>query len=334
MVGTTTIQRRRGKRQKHPKNHNQTAAVDHAVRVIYRICCLAGAPNLINDIRAELDAEKVRAAIRNHETATVFDWLIAALCYQGIADQIADEYMEQHGYVRFDDITQRLAHGAACPKLKSYWHFHGCRYGKRSRTCAEPDHIADCPLPTHDLRNGHLNQTAYSLYLFIRDIADGDLIGWIDQRLQAANGSAAPDRLARMRDALIEPLRHIYGVSDKVLTMALSSILLGAPKKLRLWREVGAGMIAIDTLVHNFLHRTGILHRFDAEHAYGSACYRPDGCAVLKVFHDRLAAAGKLPKVVIVAVMRKMITMLNAMVRDDVVWADRHSGRHSVTTAR
>ena len=55
---------------------------------------------------------------------------------------------------------------------------------------------------------------------------------------------------------------------------------------------------------------------------------------VLKAFGDRLAAAGKLPKVVIVAVMRKMITMLNAMVRDDVVWADRHSGRHIVPTAR
>jgi transposase len=55
---------------------------------------------------------------------------------------------------------------------------------------------------------------------------------------------------------------------------------------------------------------------------------------VLKAFHDRLAATGKKPKVVIVAVMRKMITMLNAMVRDDVVWADRHSGRHSVPTAR
>lgn len=55
---------------------------------------------------------------------------------------------------------------------------------------------------------------------------------------------------------------------------------------------------------------------------------------VLKAFRDRLAAAGKLPKVVIVAVMRKMITMLNAMVRDDVVWADRHSGRHIVPTAR
>ena len=132
---------------------------------------------------------------------------------------------------RWDDINQKLAQGAACPKLKSYWHFHGCRYTKLGRTCAEPDHIARCPLPTHDLRNGRLNQTAYSLYLFIRDIADGDLIGWIDQRLQAANSPAGPDRLARMRDALIAPLREIYGVSDKVLTMALSSVLLGAPKQ-------------------------------------------------------------------------------------------------------
>ncbi len=33
-------------------------------------------------------------------------------------------------------------------------------------------------------------------------------------------------------------------------------------------------MIAIDTLVHNFLHRTGILRRFEADHAYGAACYQ------------------------------------------------------------
>jgi transposase len=54
----------------------------------------------------------------------------------------------------------------------------------------------------------------------------------------------------------------------------------------------------------------------------------------LKAFHHRLKAAGKEPKVVIVAVMRKMIVMLNAMVRDDVDWADRHRGRHTVSTAR
>jgi transposase len=48
-----------------------------------------------------------------------------------------------------------------------------------------------------------------------------------------------------------------------------------------------------------------------------SACrYNP----ALKVFHHRLAATNKKPKVVIVAVMRKMITTLNAMLRDDAVW--------------
>jgi hypothetical protein len=82
-----------------------------------------------------------------------------------------------------------------------------------------------------------------------------------------------------MRAALVEPLREVYGVSDKVLTMALSQLLLGAPRSRRLWREAGGSMIAVDTLVHNFLHRTGVLRRFVAHHSYGPACYRPSGCA-------------------------------------------------------
>ena len=82
-----------------------------------------------------------------------------------------------------------------------------------------------------------------------------------------------------MRQALLEPLRQVYGVSDKVLAMALSGVLLAAPKGRSRWIEVGGSLIAIDTLVHNFLHRTGILHRFGAEHLYGVACYRPGSCA-------------------------------------------------------
>ena len=54
MVATTTIQHRQTNRQKHPKIHNRTAAIDHAVRVIYRVCCLAGSASLIDDIRADL----------------------------------------------------------------------------------------------------------------------------------------------------------------------------------------------------------------------------------------------------------------------------------------
>ena len=43
-----------------------------------------------------------------------------------------------------------------------------------------------------------------------------------------------------MAAALIEPMREIYGVSDKVLAMALSSLLLGAPEKMLLWPRSAA----------------------------------------------------------------------------------------------
>jgi hypothetical protein len=129
------------------------------------------------------------------------------------------------------------------------------------------------------LRNGRLNQTAYSLYLFIRDVAGGDLVGWIDRHLKIAARSPAPERLASMRAAVIHPLREIYGVSDKVLMMALSQLFLGVPGQRRRWVNIGGSMIAVDTLVHNFLHRTGILQRFSAEHPYGIGCYRHGGCA-------------------------------------------------------
>ena len=134
-------------------------------------------------------------------------------------------------------------------------------------------------MPTHRLRNGHLNQIAYSLFLFIRDIAGSDLIAWIDDRLNQVTDETVADPLEQARNALIEPLRNVYGVSDKVLAMGLSGILIGAAAVRPKWLEVGVHLIAVDTLVHNFLHRTGILNRFKAAHAYGSGCYQPGGCA-------------------------------------------------------
>ena len=41
---------------------------------------------------------------------------------------------------------------------------------------------------------------------------------------------------------------------------------------------------------------------------------------VIKAFAERLRAAGKAPKVVIVACMRKLLTILNAMIRDMTPW--------------
>jgi hypothetical protein len=138
------------------------------------------------------------------------------------------------------------------------------------------------------LRNGNLNQMAYSLFLFISDVADGDLVAWIDAQLEAAespatddrleamraalleaaDSPATDDRLEAMRAALLEPLRCIYGVSDKVLSMALAELLLGAGQHRPRWAEVGAQMIAVDRLVHNFL-RGGIRCNFKPGMATG-----------------------------------------------------------------
>ncbi|MEH2489457.1 hypothetical protein [Bradyrhizobium sp. AZCC 2230] len=119
----------------------------------------------------------------------------------------------------------------------------------------------------------------YSLFFFIRDVTDGNLVGWIDRSLARASVGTAQNRAYRMRHALIEPLRNIYGVSDKVLNMTLADVLLAALASKPLWRETGSGMIAIDTLVHNFLHRTGITRRLGGEHTYGGSCYSVGGCA-------------------------------------------------------
>jgi hypothetical protein len=132
-----------------------------------------------------------------------------------------------------------------------------------------PHLIDSCPLPTH---NGNLNQLAYSLFLFIRDIANGDLVGWIDARLAVAEPGPAEGRIGRRQAAVMGPLAGVHGASNKVLNMSLSDLLIACNGHRPAWGQVGGGLIAIDTLVHNFLFRTGILRRARASHTYGPQC--------------------------------------------------------------
>jgi hypothetical protein len=220
---------------------------------------LAGCSSFVDDAHDNLVNNGVQNAIETHNTPVLFDWMVRAFSFQGIADAIAADYMDKHGALTWTALAADLDAGPACPKLQSYWQFYDCGYRKGSGTCNEPELLPGCPLSRHPLRNGRLNQTAYSLFLFIRDIADGDLVGWIDRQLAEADDRTDPDRITRMIESLVGPLRQVYGVSDKVVMMTLSSLLLASRKPL--WPEVGASMIAVDTLVHNFLHRTGILYR-------------------------------------------------------------------------
>lgn len=253
------------------------APIEHAVALVHRVCCLAGLPNYLRSVRASNG--RVRQAIVSRNTPALFDWLVETLNFQGISNQIARAYLNEHGSVTWADIERSLALEPACSKLQGYWRFSGCGFQKSNLSCSEPELFSKCPLPTHPLRNGRLNQAAYSLYFFMRDVADSDFVGWIDTQLSEAAGQCGTTRTAELCRALLHPLRHVYGVSDKVLSMALSSLLLSAPQSKKLWIKAGSSMLAVDTLVHNFLHRTGLLDRFDAQHLYGPACYANGGCA-------------------------------------------------------
>jgi len=251
-----------------------------SVRLVHRVCQIAGNPQLISDTRRLLTQQGVVTAVHHHDSSVLFNWLVEGTSYQGISDSVAHGYMARHGKIRWQDIATGFAAGPSCPRLTSYSQFEGCGYRKGARSCAEPSHFLHCPLPTHNLRNGRLNQTAYSLFLFVRDVASGDLVAWFDERLAAVD-LARPGHAARLRAALLEPMNQIQGVSSKVLSMVLSSLLLATDPTRERWVKAGSVLIAVDTLVHNLLYRTGITQRLGAAHPYGHRCYRPDGCAAV-----------------------------------------------------
>ena len=187
---------------------------------------------------------------------------------------MADGYIDRHGNVTWADIERSLATNPSATSSRGIGRSPTAGTTRDSRPAPTPDQFADCPLPRHRLRNGRLNQTAYSLFLFIRDIAGGDIVEWIDRQLADHLGN-----LPAARAALVDPLRHVYGISDKVIAHGAGIIPDGGRENPAWWFAVGASFVVVDTLVHNFLHRTGILDRLGAGHPYGPACYRPGGCA-------------------------------------------------------
>src|SRR5271165_2558981 len=119
----------------------------HAAHLIRQVCQLSRSVNLIAETRASLRAEGITSAVRQHDSAALFDWLITMLSYRGISDRVATDYLERHGQATWHTMENDLQRGPSCPKLKSYWHFHDCRCSKQHYSCAEPKHLPQCPLP-------------------------------------------------------------------------------------------------------------------------------------------------------------------------------------------
>src|SRR5689334_22786565 len=105
-------------------------ALDHAVRLIHQVCCFAGSFELLDEFRDRA----LCAAVDRHDTAPLFDRLIHDFSFQGISDEIAENYIRRHGQATWRLVRKNLAKQPTCPKLKSYWHFHACRFEKTSCT--------------------------------------------------------------------------------------------------------------------------------------------------------------------------------------------------------
>jgi hypothetical protein len=63
--------------------------IAYAVKIVHSICCLAGSPSHIDDIRDDHKEAGIARAIKAHDTPALFDWLIEILSFQGISDAVA-----------------------------------------------------------------------------------------------------------------------------------------------------------------------------------------------------------------------------------------------------
>lgn len=242
----------------------------------------------ITGTEADGGSAELQQAIVEHDTPTLFRLLTRGLGYQGISDAVARRYAEQHGDADWQTIETMLGRDARCQKLAGFEDFGDCRFAKTGPTCSNQSLLHASPVSRLPLRRGLLNEQAVSLYLLIVDRCDGDLVGHIDVTVDIAWEEGDPTTIGR--EALIALLASVRGVSRKVASMMLATLLASADASRPRWHAIGRTMVAIDSLVHNFLHRTGILKVYQAEHRYSALCYGLGGCeAVIRDLADRLA---------------------------------------------
>jgi transposase len=142
-----------------------------------------------------------------------------------------------------------------------------------------------------------------------------DDLSTLDKAIAAAV-QADPD-LAR-KDQL---LRSVPGVGP-VFSHTLLALL---PELGKLTNRQAAALVGVAPYAFDSGVLRGQRHIFGGRQAVRDVAYMAALCAakhnpVLAVFRQRLLDAGKKPKVAIVAVMRKLVAILNAILRDGRPW--------------
>jgi hypothetical protein len=273
------------------------SSIDEAVGLVSDVVRQAELSDYLEDTRDQAVRSGLADAVARRDTPALYDWLIESFSFQGVSDRVAWTYIATHGNATWGAIEASIeVSRCRCPRLGSFEAYQGCRYRKSLRTCAEPNFIHRCPVPKLPLRKGDLNQLAFSLYYFLRDRCSGDLVGFLDDLFRDIDLKQFDEPLKARREALIAAMSEVFAISDKLIAMTFATLLIGADPARSDWIAVGQSLVAVDSLVHNFLHRTGILAVFGVSHPYGDRCYNEKGCTgVLYELSGRIDARAANP---------------------------------------
>lgn len=148
-------------------------------------------------------------------------------------------------------------------------------------------------------------------------------LGLIDQQIDDHM-----DRHFRRQRELLDTFKGVGPVTILTLTATL-------PELGRLGRRQIAKLVGVAPLADDSGKRQGKRMTWGGRAEVRSVLYMAAIVAmrhnpVIRAFYERLVAAGKPKKVAIVACMRKLLTILNAMLRDQTTWDAAHRISQSV----
>ena len=126
------------------------------------------------------------------------------------------------------------------------------------------------------------------------------------------------DRHFKQQRQLLDSVKGVGPVTMLTLTAALPE--LGHLGRRQIAKLVGLAPLADDSGPRKGKRRTSGGRAEVRTVVYMATLTAIRFNPVIKAFHSRLIAAGKPKKVAIVACMRKLLTILNAMLRDQAMW--------------
>jgi transposase len=147
-------------------------------------------------------------------------------------------------------------------------------------------------------------------------------IAWLEKRLKAIDGELSQavrkSPIWRAKDDL---LQSVPGVGDTVSRTLLASLPeLGTLNRKEIAALVGVAPFNCDSGRMRGKRRIWGGRAHVRRVLYMAALVATRHNPVLKAFYERLKAAGKPPKVALVACMRKLLTILNAILRTGKPW--------------